>query len=512
VLTLATVVATVWLYIVVPKGFFPQQDTGMMAGEVDAAQDISFTAMSDKLREAVDILLADPAIANVASFTGSGGGGPANSGRMFIALKPADERTATADMVINRLRHKFAAIKGASVFLQPVQDIRAGGRAGKAQYQYALQDADLNELNIWGPKLLQKLETIPQLTDVNSDQEFQGLQTTVVVDRNAAGRLGIQPDVVDSTLYSAFGQRQVSIMYRSQNQYRVILEADSAFQKDPDYLNKIYVRAGDGQMIPLGSIAHFEPANTPLAVNHQGQFAATTITFNLAPGVSLDEATRLIDQAKRELHMPATIQAEFAGNAKVFRDTSNSQPLIILAALAAVYLVLGILYESLIHPLTILSTLPSAGMGALLALELFGMDLSIVAMIGIILLIGIVKKNAILMVDFALEAQRERNLTPEQAIHEACVVRFRPIMMTSMAAIAGAVPLAIGLGVGSELRQPLGVAIVGGLLVSQALTLFTTPVIYLAMERLGGWLRKLRRFSPRLRQSAIVQQPHASNA
>ncbi|MDD5198903.1 MAG: efflux RND transporter permease subunit [Terrimicrobiaceae bacterium] len=497
VLALAILVATVWLYVVVPKGFFPQQDTGLMMGQVEAAQDISFSAMLKKQEEVVRILLADPAIENVGSFLGSGGGGPSNSGRMFITLKPRPERKESADNVIVRLRRQFARLEGVGVFLQSVQDIRAGGRMGKAQFQYALQDSDLQGLNTWAPKLVEALQKLPQLKDVNSDQQFQGLQTTVVVDRDAAGRLGIQPDAVDSTLYSAFGQRQVSIMYRSQNQYRVILEASPAFQEDPDYLKKIYVRTAAGQMIPLSSIAHFESTNTPLAVNHQGQFPCSTITFNLAPGISLGEATQLILQTERDLHMPATVRGGFAGNAQVFRDSLSSQPLLILAALVAVYLVLGILYESLIHPLTILSTLPSAGLGALLALRAFELDLSIVAMIGILLLIGIVKKNAILMVDFAIAGQRDRGLSPEAAIYEACLVRFRPILMTTAAAIAGSLPLALGSGVGSELRQPLGIAIVGGLLVSQALTLFTTPVTYLAMERLRSWLGRSKRGTSR---------------
>ncbi len=485
-LTVVTLVATVWLYGVTPKGFFPQQDTGLMFGTTEAAQDTSFAEMAKKQQQMVQVLLADPAISTVGSFVGSGGGGAQNNGRMFIGLKPPDQRPPV-DEVIARLRAQAAKVPGISLFLQPVQDIRVGGRMTKALYQYALRDIDLDELNTWAPRLVERLKKAPELADVNSDQQFQGLQANVVIDRDAAGRLGIQPESIDSTLYSSFGQRQVSIMYGPQNQYRVVLEADPKFQDDPRALDKVFIRAADGQMVPLSSIARYEVSNVPLAVNHQGQFAVVTVSFNLAPGVSLERATRVIEQAARELNLPATISGGFAGNAQVFQDSVANQPILILASLVAVYIVLGMLYESLIHPITILSTLPSAGLGALLALQFFDFELSIVAMIGIILLIGIVKKNAILMVDFALEAQRTRHLNPEEAIYQACLVRFRPIMMTTLAALFGALPLAIGLGVGSELRRPLGIAIVGGLVVSQALTLFTTPVVYLALERLRSW-------------------------
>lgn len=486
-----TLVLTIWLYTVVPKGFFPQQDTGLLIGTTDAAQDVSFAVMEQKQLQLVDILLKDPSIVTIGSFVGGGGGSSTNNGRMFITLKPADQRPPV-DQVIAELRHKTSKIPGITLYLNPVQDIRVGGRAGKAQYQYTLRDANLQELNDWAPKLLEKLKKVPGLEDVNTDQQFQGLQTNVVIDRDAAGRLGIQPEVIDSTLYSAFGQRQVSIMYGEKNQYRVILEADPDFQQDANALNKIFVTAPGGKSIPLSAIAHYERVNVPLSVNHQGQFAAVTISFNLSPGVTLDDATTTIEQAVRELHMPDTVSGGFAGNAKAFKDSAGNQLILYLAALLAVYIVLGMLYESLIHPITILSTLPGAGLGALLALLFTNMDLSIVASIGIILLIGIVKKNAIMMVDFALESQRDRGCTAEEAIYEACLVRFRPIMMTTLAALFGSLPLAIGMGVGSELRRPLGIAIVGGLIVSQTLTLFTTPVVYLFMEKLRAFVHRLR--------------------
>ena len=492
-LTVATLAVSVWLYAVTPKGFFPQQDTGMIFGTTEAAQDISFADMARKQQQMVEILLADPAIATVGSFVGSGGGGNAqNNGRMFIALKAPDQRVLI-DEVIARIRAKTAKVPGIALFLQPVQDIRVGGRLTKSLYQYTLRSVDLDELTTWAPRLVEELKKSPELADVNSDQQFQGLQATIIVDRDAAGRLGIQPDAIDSTLYSGFGQRQVSIIYGPQNQYRVVLEADPQYQGDPKALEKVFIRAASGQMVPLSSIAHYQIANVPLAVNHQGQFAAVTISFNLARGVSLERATQAIDHAVRELKMPATITGAFAGNAQVFQQSVANQPILILAALLAVYIVLGMLYESLVHPITILSTLPSAGLGALLALELTRFELSIVAMIGIILLIGIVKKNAIMMVDFALEMQRSGHLKPEEAIFQACLVRFRPIMMTTLAALFGALPLAIGLGVGSELRRPLGIAIIGGLLVSQILTLFTTPIVYLGLERVRSWFLKRRR-------------------
>jgi hydrophobe/amphiphile efflux-1 (HAE1) family protein len=482
--TIATVGVTIWLYGQVPKGFFPQQDTGQLTGMTEAGQDISFAAMAQKQQTVSDIIMKDPAVAAVGSFIGSSTRGSSNQGRMFITLKPRGERRETALEVVARLRKKTANIPGIGVFLQAVQDIRVGGRAANAQYLYALQGENFDELTAWAPKLIDRLKKIPVFKDVSSDQEFRGLQADVVVDRDAAERLGVRPQQIDDALYSAFGQRQVSMIYTQRNTYYTILEADTQFQLAPSSLDQLYIQSGSGQQVPLSAVARFGTSNTPTLVPHQGQFPAITISFNLDQGTSLGQATQLLQAAAQELGMPATIHGSFQGTAQVFQQSLSTQPLLILTAILAVYIVLGILYESMIHPLTILSTLPSAGLGALLALQMWQIDLSIVSMIGIILLIGIVKKNAIMMVDFALDAERTRNLSPAEAIYQACIIRFRPIMMTTMAALLGAVPLAVGLGEGSELRQPLGVAIIGGLIVSQALTLFTTPIIYLYLDRL----------------------------
>jgi hydrophobe/amphiphile efflux-1 (HAE1) family protein len=491
---LATLVSTGVLYWKVPKGFFPQQDTGSIMGVTEAAQDISFPAMVELHKQMLSIVMTDPAVDTIASFISGSGNSIVNNGRMFITLKPIEERKVKADQVINRLRGKTSGVKGMSLFLSASQDIRVGGRMSKAQYQYALQSTDLTELKNWSALLLDRLRTNSLLRDVTSDQQTGGLQANVVVDRDAAARLGISPAAIDNTLYDAFGQRQVSTLYKRFNQHFVVLEAETNFLANPDSLNQIYVKANTGKLVPLSAVARFEPGNAYLSVNHQGQFASVTLSFNLAPGVSLGTATDSIRELVESLHIPESIQGSFQGTAQVFQASLASTPILVLAALIAVYVVLGMLYESLIHPVTILSTLPSAGVGALLALMAVKSDLSLVSFIGIILLMGIVKKNAILMIDFALEAERNENLSPEEAIRRACVIRFRPIMMTTLAALFGAVPLAIGMGAGSELRQPLGISIVGGLIFSQAMTLYTTPVIYLLFEHMRQWWIALRRY------------------
>ena len=489
IVTIGTLVMTIVLAIDVPKGFFPQQDTGALLGVSEAAADVSFPKMMDLQRRLADVILADPDVESVSSFIGSDGTNPTtNSGRLSITLKDRDERTASADQIIARLQPKVAQVDGISLYLQSVQDLQIDSRVSRTQYQYSLEDADPNELATWAPRLVDELRSEHVLKDVASDQETAGLQVSLTIDRDTASRLAISPQVIDDTLYDAFGQRQVSIIFTQLNLYRVILEVKPDMAKNADALKQIFVRSASGAPVPLSTIVRMARTTAPLAINHQGQFPSVTISFNLGEGVSLGDAVNALQGAQTRIGMPSSVHADFVGAAQAFNSSLASEPLLILAAIVTVYIVLGVLYESYIHPITIISTLPSAGVGALLALYVCKTDFSVIALIGIVLLIGIVKKNAIMMIDFALEAERDSGMTPEQAIHQACLLRFRPIMMTTMAALLGGLPLAVGTGMGSELRRPLGITIVGGLIISQILTLYTTPVVYLYMDRLGRYL------------------------
>jgi multidrug efflux pump len=501
-----TIAANIFLFYIVPKGFFPQQDNGTVFGGVQGSQDASFQSMQAATRRFVNIITNDPAVAAVVAFTG--GGGPANSGFIYMALKPLNLRSnITGLQLISRLRPKMAAVPGATVFLQPGQDLRIGGRASAAQYQYTIQSDTLNDLVKWGPILLTKMKKLHGFTDVNSDQQNNGLQASLVYDRDTAARLGISPQLMDATLYDAFGQEQVSTMYSSLNQYHVVMEVPSQFWQNPKGLDEIYLRSTNHTtVVPLSAIASYQPTTAPIAVNHTGQFPSVTLSFNLAPGMALSDAVKTLNQMETQINMPTTIRGSFSGTLAAFQDSLNGELLLVITALLAVYIVLGVLYESYIHPITILSTLPSAGVGAVLALLLFRTDLSVIAIIGVILLIGIVKKNAILMIDFAIAAERQEGKSPRDAIYQACLLRFRPIMMTTTAAMFGALPLVLSNGTGAELRRPLGIAIVGGLIFSQALTLYTTPVVYLYFDRLRLWWAGWRRGTAAVPRPILASQ------
>lgn len=493
-ITFLTLLLCVYMFFHVNSGFFPQQDTGRINGSIQGDQDLSFASMAQKMRAFTDIVLKDPAVDTVTAFTGGGSGG--STARMFCQLKPLNERKLSADEVIARIRKSTSRIPGAILYLQAVQDLSVGGRGSAAQYQYTLQADNLSDLTHWAPLIQQRLAKIPELRDVNSDQQMHGLESSVVIDRDTAARLGVSIINIDNTLGDAFGQRQVSTIYKGLNQYHVVLEVMPDAQQNPEALKSIYVPDATGKLVPLSAFAHYEPSNTALSVNHQGVFPAITLSFNLAPGASLGPAVQHIEAATREISVPATVHATFQGTAQAYKDSFSSQLFLVITALVAVYIVLGILYESFIHPITILSTIPSAGIGAILAIKLTGSDLNMISLIGVILLIGIVKKNAILMIDFAVQLEREEDLNPLDAIYKACLLRFRPILMTTMAALFGALPLALGNGVGSELRRPLGITIIGGLIVSQMLTLFTTPIVYIYMDKLQTWLQGAPKHGP----------------
>src|SRR5437868_813372 len=504
--TVSTLVVTMLLYIVIPKGFFPVQDTGQILGISQAPESVSFSSMAARQEQLAGVVLQDQDVQSVASFIGVDGiNTTANSGRMQINLKPRDQRSASASEIIQRLQPNLEKIEGITLYMQPVQDLTVENRVSRTQYQYTLEDGDLNELNSFTPKLVEKLRQIPQLRDVASDQQTGGLQANLDIDRDTAARLGVVPQAIDDTLYDAFGQRQVSTMFTQLNQYHVVLEVAPGFQRGPDSLKDIYVHSSTGADVPLSAFTTLTRTSTPLTVNHQGQFPAATISFNLAPGESLGKAVQAIQQAEQEIGMPTSVHSSFQGTAAAFQSSLSNEVWLILAALVTVYIVLGVLYESYIHPVTILSTLPSAGVGALLALIIFRMDLGVVGLIGIVLLIGIVKKNAIMMIDFALDAERNEGKSPEESIYQACLLRFRPIMMTTMAALFAGIPLALGRGTGSELRHPLGVTIIGGLLVSQVLTLYTTPVVYLFFDRLAQRFSHLRIGNPIPREVSLAK-------
>jgi multidrug efflux pump len=497
VVAIGTLGMTVWLYIIVPKGFFPVQDTGVILGISEAPQSVSFAAMAERQRALTRVILQDPAVESLSSFIGvDGTNTTVNSGRIQINLKPLEERQVHVTDIIRRLQPELANVEGITLFMQPVQDLTVEDRVSRTQYQYSLEDPDAQELRLWVPRFVSKLQSLPQLRDVASDDQSLGLQARLVIDRDTASRFGIRPQTIDDTLYNAFGQRQISTIFTQSNQYRIVLEVKPQFQDDLQDLQHIRLRSASGGQVPLSAFTRIETSTTPLSINHQGQFPVVTISFNLAPGVALGDAVQAIDAAKEELGLPASIASGFQGTARAFQASLENQPLLILAALVTVYIVLGVLYESYIHPVTIISTLPSAGVGAILALLLCRTELSVIALIGMILLIGIVQKNGIMMIDFALEMERQEGKNPLTAIFQACLLRFRPILMTTMAALLGGLPLALGSGTGAELRQPLGITIVGGLLFSQLLTLYTTPVIYLAFDRLARRLSKRREGSP----------------